>query len=761
MACCGKRAVAAQSPGELPVAAKLGPLSARADPAGVAAAASQPVSAAPPTFQILPKGHSRGAGEDSEVLRCLRNFVGEVHSDVKSKKMQTGADADKLLRKHVGKLGDSELSATAKATMASVERGETPDRYGGLLPPLEDHRLQLELLRKAVPHDVVLEADGQPVKCLSKEVFQNWGRTQTNTPSYTFIPTSKVGVCSIVKWAKAKGLRVRASGYRHSWSDLFSEDGQVLISTLPLNVVEDLPAMHPGIDPNNELQGIEILKEVQEKGQRKAWCKIGPGTTNDQFRRWVISNSYDSERKAWKPWWTLPLNIIMVEITFGGANAPICHGAGLRNPTLSDLVRAIEFVNARGELQVVDDPELLKSVGGCFGMMGIVTSLTLALDALTFAKMQPHFTPVPLAIPPPPDFEVPNNIDMSGITKEQLAKAQTEMVERIENDYYSEWFWFAMTDDVFVHTWNNDGDASEAVDYPGDGMECFQNWILLLSHITNMYIWPHLPAKWQTYVLGHAAVAALPTGTIVTPLIDALHFQRGIQNMRVRDMEWEIPIPPRQDDPNRPDYSIINEAWWAVIKQFYRRYNSDTEDLPMRLALEMRMMAGSEVTMAPQHNAPFGICSIEVLTPNNVDQAEWQSFMQETVDEWNKMKGPDGSYLNSRTHWAKQWEGLVVRGKPIMQHMKDESYVKQIPIFGAHLAKVAEVGGYKLEDAAALFGNETLFEIYGSVYRPPTGAAPSEEVVIEEEVTEKPQVGVVTDDTGLKPFGSWFLCTCG
>jgi len=29
--------------------------------------------------------------------------------------------------------------------------------------------------------------------------------------------------------------------------------------------------------------------------------------------------------------YTLPLNVSMVEIAFGGSNAPICHGAGFRH----------------------------------------------------------------------------------------------------------------------------------------------------------------------------------------------------------------------------------------------------------------------------------------------------------------------------------------------------------------------------------------------------------------------------------------------
>ncbi len=46
-------------------------------------------------------------------------------------------------------------------------------------------------------------------------------------------------------------------------------------------------------------------------------------------------------------------------------------------------------MNALGALQSVDDPELLKSAGGCFGLLGIVTAITLRLDAMTLAEWQP------------------------------------------------------------------------------------------------------------------------------------------------------------------------------------------------------------------------------------------------------------------------------------------------------------------------------------------------------------------------------------
>jgi len=77
----------------------------------------------------------------------------------------------------------------------------------------------------------------------------------------------------------------------------------------------------------------------------------------------------DKRGGAWN--WTLPLNVIMVEITFGGSNAPIYHGAGIGNQTLSDLVASIEFVSPLGQVQTVKDPGQLAAAAGCFGLLGI------------------------------------------------------------------------------------------------------------------------------------------------------------------------------------------------------------------------------------------------------------------------------------------------------------------------------------------------------------------------------------------------------
>jgi hypothetical protein len=491
-------------------------------------------------------------------------------------------------------------------------------------------------------HPYLREADGSPVQYVDRAEFRNWGRTVRNTPAVTFIPRTRHGVREIVRWARAHNKTVRAAGYRHTWSDVFSADGHVLISMLPRDVVEHLPASEPPIDPRNELQGIRVVGTVHEGGVTKALCRIGAATTNEQFRQWCV------DERGGASAWAVPLNVIMVEITWGGSNAPICHGAGLRHRTLSDLVAEVEFVNARGDLQTVSDPALLRAAAGCFGLLGIVTSLTLKLDKMSYATLQPRSPRLALAVPPPAGFRVPRAVDMRGISRADLDHARSRFVAQCEQAYYAEWFWFPYQERAWVNCWRNDGARADAQTYPSEQETQAEELGTYLIGLQMNNTFRRLPGRKQAELFGTVAMAGLPSDvSIVTPVSDALHFRRGIQNFRVRDMELEIPIPPRADDRTRADWSICQRAWWDVIRNVYGR-----ADAPLRVTLEMRVMGGSDITMAPQHGNSLGTCAIEILTNELTPHRQWTRFKQDIANLWTSYKDPSGRGLNVRPHWA-------------------------------------------------------------------------------------------------------------
>ncbi len=107
-------------------------------------------------------------------------------------------------------------------------------------------------------------------------------------------------------YAKQNNLRVRCGGYRHSWSNTFSQNEEIFISLLPIVQVTNLPdpiSIRPTgqVDKPTELNDIVLLPENKE-APLKRLCRLGVAVTNEEFRLWAIKNG-----------WTLPVDVILVE----------------------------------------------------------------------------------------------------------------------------------------------------------------------------------------------------------------------------------------------------------------------------------------------------------------------------------------------------------------------------------------------------------------------------------------------------------------
>jgi hypothetical protein len=222
-----------------------------------------------------------------------------------------------------------------------------------------------------------------------------------------------------------------------------------------------------------------------------------------------------------------------------------------------------------------------------------------------------------------------------------------------------------------------------------------------------------MPGRWQAEILATFGMVNLPpfefsdfqqekTETIKTALPNALHFRRGIQNMRVRDLEFQIPIPGLLSDASKPDWSIVRRAWWDIINLCY-----ESDSCPMRLTMELRIMGSSSLHMAPQNGNTHGTASIEVLSiPDAVSDDEWQPFLQKVADLWMGYKDAAGKELNVRPHWAKEWENIEMRGLPAKQYLKKRAYKDQIPLFKGTLEKIGKAQGWELGDLKNRFSNE-------------------------------------------------------
>jgi hypothetical protein len=468
-------------------------------------------------------------------------------------------------------------------------------------------------------------------------------------------------------------------GYKHSWSHVFASKGDIWIGMLDRRLSDFLPSPNPPkLDKydeatqtwsheGNELQFIELKDKDQQI------VRVGAATTNEQFRQWAERTCYA----------TLPLNVIMVEITFGGSNAPMCHGAGHQHKTLSDLVVEIEIVIADGSIRKFKGPEL-GALAGALGLAGVVLSITFKLEPMTYANMTPTKEYPSVAVPPP--FELSPNFASStaGAQRATFDHDLAVFKQRIGDTYYSEFFWFTFHQKNWVNCWRNDGRKEDAEKtFPSPAMVVIEKAQETLLNVANSTVFKALPEIARAKVFAATAMMGLPDGKHeVAHVINALHFRRGIHNARVRDIEAEIPIGA--DEHGNPDDKVCRLAWWAAIN-LIEKWRDEKKKAPVRCALEMRIMGGSDVLLAPEGGNRF-TCSIEVLTfinqPDKEEQ-EWFEFTQELLDVWHALV----PQANIRLHWAKEWERYSIRGKPIKQYVVENAYKDQIPKFREILEK--------------------------------------------------------------------------
>jgi hypothetical protein len=210
-----------------------------------------------------------------------------------------------------------------------------------------------------------------------------------------------------------------------------------------------------------------------------------------------------------------------------------------------------------------------------------------------------------------------------------------------------------------------------------------------------------------TTLMSKASMIALPNKPVKTYLPDALHFQRGIQNVRVLNMELDMPLQPRQDDAHQVDYKLVQRAWWDAILKCYQH----ADKCPQRMPLEMRIMGGSDVVMAPQRGNRLGTCAIDIVTLDAARE-DWIPYAQEVLDKWMSYTDAAGRKLRSRPHWAKQWDEFTVDGRPWREVLKSETYKDDIVEFKATLAAIGKEHGWTLSDLKKRFSNDLFDWLY-------------------------------------------------
>jgi len=332
-----------------------------------------------PNDQILML--SEDANIKNEDLEVLKNFI--FH------------DVQLHLKSEFGGGLLSFVESLMKAIMNALELN-LKDVFNALVAPLIDLAITMNPLPEYQYTSTIM--DGTQEMRYIEETFENWGLTLlANVTVRTFFPRTVAGIQNIVKAAGRDGARVRASATRHTFNPwLWGVESNLqpgtaghnvdyVVAMLPQEISDHLAyARDQGAWPgDSDLVYIEGPLDVwEEEGKKHAAVKFGASTLNLHYYEWALANN-----------WTMPANTIMHYMSIGGVMMGTCHGGGIGHQTIADRILELEYIDAHGELQIINDPELIKVIGGSMGMLGIVTSLTYRLDEMTYARFWPQHIP--------------------------------------------------------------------------------------------------------------------------------------------------------------------------------------------------------------------------------------------------------------------------------------------------------------------------------------------------------------------------------
>lgn len=137
-------------------------------------------------------------------------------------------------------------------------------------------------------------------------------------------------------------------------------------------------------------------------------------------------------------------------------------------------------------------------------------------------------------------------------------------------------------------------------------------------------------------------------------------------------------------------------------------------EAPVRIALEMRLTGGSEVLLAPQAGNTAS-ASIEFLsTLLAEEEGVWHGCVEEAAARWAapELDTPNpnvpGGMLRPRPHWAKQWQGISVRGKTIERYLKEDAYKDAFPAFREAFKGIVTSRESTVEETLNMFGNDLM-----------------------------------------------------
>ncbi|PRP75718.1 hypothetical protein PROFUN_09142 [Planoprotostelium fungivorum] len=456
----------------------------------------------------------------------------------------------------------------------------------------------------------------------NQQEWTNWNNNQTCSRATLHHPTNLDEIIGIVKTSD----KVRVAGYGHSWSPIVATEDDAAFSLIDLKECYQLKKI------------LSTPEQVRATNAVTFQCATSIQDLEDWLRREDIPM-------------TLPANVVLTEVFLVGLTACVCHGAGYDWGTVSDFVRSITLVDAKGEIITYTDqdprslplseelltrsrvevvtPEVMNHVRGSFGLFGVIYAMTMSLVPADIICMRDRLEPVETLLDP--------------------VKLK-ELVEKYNG--WLEIFWVPFNDNIWLKTWEiaKEGTKRDKPHHHTSDMVLGRAGRLMYDLRPGRHLSEDKRHKFGKVYL-HKVFKMMSVEFSKKPIVhhyhryDATHYRDYIDNFPVEDTEFSLPV----DD----DY--VNAAnGFRVLKETIEDIEAKDALYPVNLTCEMRFTRGTKVSMS-QHphetsnkwvHMEFLRSSLSGLEDSALEKS-WLEAVHRITGKWIEMGG--------LPHWAKGW----------------------------------------------------------------------------------------------------------
>lgn len=345
--------------------------------------------------------------------------------------------------------------------------------------------------------------------------MKNWSTYIQWNPQEVVYPESEQAIQACVHKAIQDGKKIRIIGAGHSFTPLSKTD-EILVSL-------------------DQYQGLIQVDKEKKQAKVKAGTKLF--TLGDLLfeQGLAMENLGDIDRQS-----------------IAGTISTGTHGTGLDFGTISTQIRAIRFVNGKGEMVSCSEDEnqsLFKSAQVSLGTLGIITEITLQCVPAYKLALQNR--------------------------KEPLAAVLSSFRQRCEENRNFEFYWFPYTQSTWTKSSNivtNEADKNSFFNY-------------FTEYVLENYAYKVLCEIAHAFPSQNERVAKISAASIAN-VKKVYHSHKVYATQRLvkfNEMEYNIPIDAHEE----------------VLKEVVRLVNSKRFNI--HFPIENRVVKGDDIHMSPAY----------------------------------------------------------------------------------------------------------------------------------------------------------------